>query len=223
MKYINPYENLEDGKWLKANFHTHAGTGAGTCGFNPVDTVVGAYKHLRYDVLTISNHDLFTDTRSFTDDKILMVPGVEYSKQEHMLNIGVDRSLHEYDHQSSIDITTEMGGFTILAHPNWQRKEYWSFDTLLELKGYKGIEVINMLIYRLSGSGLAMDTWDFLLSNGRLVYGFGNDDFHAITDAGRSFNVIFSRGNTYESIRESIDKGSFCASTGLFPEYLFIG
>lgn len=222
LKYINPYENLTEGRWLKVNFHTHAGTGPGTCGANPIDVVVNTYKHLKYDILCISNHDLFSDTRSFSDEKITMVPGVEYSRPEHMLTIGVDRSLHEYDHQTAINITNEIGGFSVLCHPNWGRKGYWNPDKMMELKGYKGIEVLNMLIYRLSGSGLATDAWDFLLSNGRLVYGFGNDDFHALPDAGRSFTVIYAREASYEAMRESIDKGSFCASNGLFPEYLKI-
>ena len=25
--YKNPYENLNNGEWMKTNFHTHAGTG----------------------------------------------------------------------------------------------------------------------------------------------------------------------------------------------------
>lgn len=97
-----------------------------------------------------------------------MIPGIEYSNTGHMLNIGVNTSLHEHDHQRSIDITNKKGGFTILAHPNWGKKGYWPTNRLLELKGYKGIEVINMLIYRLSGSGLATDAWDYLLSQGYL-------------------------------------------------------
>jgi hypothetical protein len=222
MEYVNPYENLTDGKWMKANFHTHAGTGPGTCGANPIDVVVNTYKHLKYDVLCISNHDLFTDTSEYTDDRILMIPGVEYSRSEHMLTIGVDRSLHESVHQTAIDITNEIGGFTVLCHPNWGRKGYWSHDKMMSLQGYKGIEVLNMLIYRLSGSGLAADAWDYLLSNGRLVYGFGNDDFHAIPDAGRSFNVIFAKEPSFRALKESIDKGSFCASSGLYPEYLHL-
>ena len=39
-----------------------------------------------------------------------------------MLTIGVDRSLHESVHQTAIDITNEIGGFTVLCHPNWEEK-----------------------------------------------------------------------------------------------------
>lgn len=217
--YTNPYNNLTNGKWCKTNFHTHAGTGPNTCGSNPTDKVVDLYRTLNYDMLCISNHDLFSDTSNFTDEKMLMIPGVEYSQNEHMLTIGIHQSLHEMDHQTAIDNANNSGGFTILCHPNWIKKEYWAWEKLESLTSYIGIEVINMLIYRLNGSGLAVDTWDYLLSKGKLIYGFGNDDFHAVTDAGCSFNLIYCTERSYCSMKRAIDNGTFCASTGLYPEY----
>lgn len=218
--YTNPYQNLKDGTWCKANFHTHAGTGPGTCGSNPVSAVVDLYRTSGYDMLCISNHDIYTDTAQLTDDKILMIPGVEYSQDEHMLTIGVNESLHEKDHQTAINLTNDMCGFTILCHPNWQEKEYWSWEKLKKLTGYIGLEIINMLIYRLSGSGLATDTWDYLLSHGRLVYGFGNDDFHLYADVARSFSLIYCTERSYDSMKQAVENGAVCASTGLYPVYL---
>ena len=167
--YINPYENLNGGQWVKTNFHTHAGTGEGTCGKNPIDTVLNLYKELKYGALCISNHDLYTDTSLLSDDKLYMVQGVEYSADPHMLTIGVNKSFRGLPHQDAIDETSKQGGFTILCHPNWIQKEYWQHKTVEELHGFAGIEVINMLIYRLSGSGLATDTWDYMLKRGRLI------------------------------------------------------
>ncbi len=218
--YINPYQNLRNGKFMKANFHTHAGTGAGTCGSNSIESVLPLYRQTNYEYLCISNHNLFTDTTSYSDDVLCMVPGVEYTKDQHMLNIGCDRSLHEHDFQEAIDITNKTGGFTIMAHPNWIHKELWKWDDLDKLKGYVGLEVINMLIYRLNGSGLATDTWDHLLTNGRLVYGFGNDDFHIFTDAARSFNLIYCENKSFDDMKAAVESGAFCASTGVYPEYL---
>lgn len=218
--YINPYDNLTKGKWCKTNFHTHAGTGYKTCGANPIDQVVDLYRMAEYDMLCISNHNTFTDTSEFTDENMLMVPGVEYTQDRHMLTIGVDKSLHDEDYQTAINMTSEMNGFTILCHPNWPKKEHFSRESLDELSGYAGIEVINQLIYRLSGSGLATDTWDYLLSQGKLVYGFGNDDFHIPTDAARSFNLIYCEDLSCKSMKKAIDNGEICASTGLYPDYL---
>lgn len=219
--YINPYEKLDGGSWQKTNFHTHAGTGSGTCGRNPIDLVLNLYKELNYDALCISNHDLYSDTSVYDDGKgIYLIQGVEYSQNEHMLSIGVNKSLHDLPHQQAINESLAQGCFTILCHPNWMYKEFWPWKKLDTLTGYVGIEVINMLIYRLNGSGLASDTWDYLLKQGKLVYGFGNDDFHMPFDAGRSFNLIYSFGRGYESIKEAVTSGRFVASTGVYLDYL---
>ena len=180
--YVNPYDNLSGGRWIRTNFHTHAGTGAGTCGRNPVDAVAALYRELGYGALCLSNHDLYTDASAYSDGKMTLLDGVEYSPRSHMLTVGIRRSLHELEHQPAIDETRKDGGFVILCHPNWQHKEYWPWADMDRLTGYLGIEIINQLIYRLSGSGLATDAWDHLLSSGRLVYGFGNDDFHLELD-----------------------------------------
>lgn len=220
MKYVNPYEDLTNGYWVKVNFHAHAGTGEGTCGSYTIDFVRKMYKELGYGALCISNHDLYTDSSSYDDEEMFMVQGVEYSQDEHMLTIGVNKSFHELPHQGAIDETAKMNGFTILCHPNWIKKEYWPWKKIDKLSGFKGLEIMNMLIYRLSGSGRSTDTWDYLLKQGKLVFGFGNDDFHLPFDAGRSFTHIYVNGSGYEEMKKAVDKGRFTASTGLALESL---
>ena len=218
--YCNPYENLNGGQWLKTNFHTHAGTGEGTCGKYPIDFVLDLYRELKYDAVCISNHDIYTDTIPFSGNKLFLIQGVEYSADPHMLTIGVNKSLHDLPHQEAIDETIKQGGFTILCHPNWIRKEYWPYEKMDALHGYAGIEVMNTLIYRLSGSGLAADTWDYILRQGKLIFGFGDDDFHMPTDAGRSYTDIYVRNKNFEGIREAVGNGRFTASTGICLDYL---
>ena len=216
----NPYQNLAGGRWMRVNFHTHAGTGYKTCGQNPIGPVAAIYREAGYDALCISNHDHFTDASEIGDGDFLMIPGVEYSQDEHMLTIGVHASYHANDHQTAINLTREGGGFTILCHPNWPEKDFWPPEKMDRLTGFAGIEVMNTVIYRLSGSGRATDVWDRLLTAGRLKFGFGNDDFHMMTDAGRSFNLIYCRELTYDAIKQAIFEGAFCASTGLWLDYL---
>jgi len=218
--YHNPYAALDGGTWTKTNFHTHAGTGAGTCGRHSIEEVTGWYRELKYGALCISNHDLFTDTSAYDTDEMFMFPGVEYSQGEHMLTIGVNETFHELPHQQALDATRAQGGFTILCHPNWIRKEYWPWAKIDALTGYAGLEVINTLIYRLSGSGLATDTWDYLLRQGKLAYGFGDDDFHAPFDAGRGYTDIYLHSRGYAALKAAVDVGRFTASTGVRLEYL---
>jgi hypothetical protein len=178
------------------------------------------YKALDYGAVCVSNHDLYTDTTMLDDGGMYLMQGVEYSRDEHMLTLGVNKSLHNLPHQEAIDETASLGGFTVLCHPNWQRKAYWPSEKLAALKNYAGIEVINMLIYRLSGSGLASDIWDDLLRKGMLVYGFGNDDFHMPFDAGRGFTHLYIYGSGYDAIKKAVDSGMFTASSGIGLDYL---
>ncbi len=214
--YANPYEslNFKNREWLKSNFHIHAGTGPNTCGANEIDDVISAYKEAGYDVLTISNHRLYTDASEYQKKyDMILINGYEYSDHPHMLCIG-NKTAVEGTNQFAVNECLKEGGFVIMCHPNWQRKEYWSWANLMDMKGYTGIEIFNSVIFRLKGTGLATDTWDFLLSQGKLVWGFGNDDFHRWHNLDRSWNVIYAKRDQ-ESVRESIDAGSLYVSTGL--------
>lgn len=215
--YVNPYQNALIGvdHGLKANFHTHAGTGKGTCGHHEIDDVLEAYEDAGYQVLTISNHDLLTDMNQYGEEyDIVLINGYEYSMEPHMLCIGCDE-LCTGTHQEAIDSCVEQGGFVILCHPNWIRKEYWPWKDIDNIRGFTGLEIYNHLIYRLEGSGLAVDTWDYILSKGRLAWGFGNDDFHRWQDLGRVWNIILSPSHSKSDIISSIKSGSFYVSTGL--------
>ena len=218
--FINPYQQTNDGKgcWFKANFHTHAGTGKGTCGSYEIEEVLALYKEAGYGILTISNHDLFTDTSEYqSKSELILINGFEYSQDPHMLCIG-NNSVIEGPHQHVIDRCREEGGFVVLCHPNWQVKEYWPWKEIDILRGYTGIEIYNGVIFRLRGSGLATDTWDYLLSQGKPVWGFGNDDFHRWYDLSRVWNVIYTRSGQHNVIKEAILNGSFYVSTGLVLE-----
>ncbi len=217
--YINPYENInESGKWYRSNFHAHAGTGEGTCGAYEINEVVSLYKEAGYDLLTISNHDLYSDVSDFQNKHdIVLINGFEYSQDHHMLCVGVEE-LIEAKHQKVIEKTCKQGGFVILCHPNWKnwkKKRYWPWEEIDNITGYSGIEIFNSLIFRLEGNGLATDTWDYLLSQGKLIWGFANDDFHRWYDLAKAWNMIYSSTADHQSLVNSIQKGNFYASTGL--------
>lgn len=215
--YIDPYEKMDlpETISLKTNFHTHAGTGENTCGAYDIASVFSLYKEAKYDVLTLSNHDLYTDVSKFQESHdLILFNGFEYSQKQHMLCIN-SKGLILGDHQSVINECNKQGGFVILCHPNWQKKEYWAWKDIDDLSGYAGIEIFNNVIFRLSGTGLATDTWDHLLSQGKLVWGFGNDDFHRWYDLAKTWNVILSDSRDHSNVQKSIQKGSFYVSTGL--------
>lgn len=212
----NPYESLHDAgrRWIKTNFHTHAGVGiAGDCGELPLDDVVRAYAKAKYGALAISNHNRYL-ARDKTYDNISVLDAVEYSAHPHMLLVGASR-YHDVPHREAVRLAQEEGAFVILCHPNWMRPQYWPWADMLALSGYTGIEVLNPVIYTLKGSGLALDAWDYLLSHGKLVYGFGNDDFHQWRDIERAFNMICAKSGSFEDIREAVETGCFYVSSGV--------
>ena len=215
--YSFPYAGIGVGEaCLRVNLHTHAGVcKPGKCGILPLEDVSAAYAAARYDTIAISNHDMYLPRED--DYALPLLDAVEYSATPHMLQIGI-REFRELPHQAAIDFTRENGGFVILCHPNWGVPGYRcaEYDALLEtLDGYTGIEIINPVIYRLSGSGLALDTWDSLLTRGKRVFGFGNDDFHLWQDTARAWNMIYAKSTDYADIREAVEAGRFYVSTGL--------
>lgn len=213
--YINPYDGIDkEGHWLVTNFHTHAGTGPNTCGAYEIEDVIALYKEAGHGALAISNHDHYSDVTDLQGKyDMVLLNGFEYSQANHMLCIGVKDVIFA-PHQEAINESLEQGGFAILCHPNWF-KEHWPVEEIDKLTGFTGIEIYNSVIFRLAGSGLATDIWDHLLSQGKLVWGFGNDDFHRWMDLANAWSTIFTEKKDRESLIKAVKKGSFYVSTGL--------
>ena len=214
--YESTYEALKTGQgtWLKANFHTHAGVCIpGKCGIHPLEDVVDAYKRADCNVLAISNHNKYISREKQYDD-ISIIDAVEYSTNPHMLLIGV-KEFHDVPHQEAIDRTLAAGGFVILCHPNWKHREYFPNKLIDTLNGFTGLEITNAAVHRLAGSGLALDTWDHILSRGRRAWGFGNDDFHFFHDTSRVYNIIYAKSGCYGDIKDAVSDGCFYVSSGV--------
>ena len=216
--FHNQYHNISGAKPLKTNYHIHAGIGEkGSCGELPMDAVVSAYAKAGYDAIAVTNHDTFLPIKE--RDDITLLKGVEYSHKPHMLLIGVDE-FHDVPHQQAIDIANAAGGFVVLSHPNWIVPDYWPLEMLDSTTGFLGLEILNPLIFRLSGSGLALDKWDYLLSKGRKVYGFGNDDFHAWHDIDRVCTMVYANSTSFGDIKEAVQAGRFYVADRLKLDYL---
>ena len=71
------------------------------------------------------------------------------------------------------------GSFAIMNHPNWGPAFVHCAQEWLDVwDSYKGIEIYNGVCEFLPGSAFATDRWDQLLTSGRRVWGFANDDHH---------------------------------------------
>lgn len=213
MKILNPY--VETGTWLRGSFHNHT---TNSDGWFPLETVYKMYAG--YDFLGISDHDKITKHEGDRQIPTIFEAIEVSSRQTHMLLVKPPHSIMEdysseftiENYQRFVDLTEANGGFAVLAHPNRYFSNYWTLDDMLLMERYLGIEVYN-------GDGnpeydIAFDKWDALLSAGRKVWGFGNDDSHLYGQERRAWNMVLTNEDTGAAIIQSIKNGSFYVSTG---------
>ncbi|MFW6022057.1 MAG: CehA/McbA family metallohydrolase [Halanaerobiaceae bacterium] len=210
LKIQNPYE-VRKGKWIKGNLHTHSNRS--DCGRVNLEKVFELYKEHKYDFIALTDHDIVTEADEKYGD-LVVIKGYEASKYSHILCINTE-DISEGNTQEIINNTMSQGGISILCHPNWKKWDYWAVEEMMELEGYTGIEVYNSVINRLVGSSEAFQEWDFLLSEGKKVWGFANDDFHFVEDINKAWNVVRVEEMNKENIIDSIKDGNFYISTGV--------
>ncbi|MDP4143075.1 MAG: hypothetical protein Q8936_01145 [Bacillota bacterium] len=215
----------EGGIWLKGNLHTH--TVNSPCGHYTIETVIDMYKayKMKYDFLAITDHFFLTDlARYMEDSSLILFQGTEYKKGDFQ-TLGINIKKYD-DDENNIDNHNEVfldvksqGGFNIICHPHAFRDDYWPFERLMQLENYIGIEIFNNNVkHDNKGRAVATDLWDKLLSSGKKIFGFANDDMHVFSRAGGAFNMVLAKEKTREQILASIFKGAFYCSSGVFIE-----
>ena len=176
--------------WLKGNIHTHSTRSDGQI---PAQEMLRRYAALGYDFLALTDHDVVSDYSGLDPCGMILLQGNEVSGgSPHVLDIGATRLLSAYStHQQLMNDINAGGGFAILCHPSWEADfNHYPYEVLATLNGYLGIEIYNGGGYESEGSHLAVDKWDRLLSTGRKIWGYANDDSHKIHHIGRGWNVL---------------------------------
>ena len=227
MKITHPYENLNGGSWLRGNLHTHTTNSDGT---HDMQNVINTYANLGYDFLSISDHDIFTGLTEYEkiDNKgLVLIPGNEISKDgPHLLHVDGDRLIEPHvNRQLVFDEVKATQGFVVVAHPNLTPNfNFCSIEVLEQWTDYAGLEIFNTIVRRLAGSPYATNKWYMLLSQGRRLWGFANDDAHfwreenrqpGSSDTGVGWNVVYADSSTPEDIVTSLQNGRFYCSTGV--------
>lgn len=219
VNWKNPYANMK-GAWLKGNLHTHTSP-ASQCSKIPLAESLALYSRKGYDFLSVSDHM----TVSVCDHKrMTLIPGLEWNSEGGGEHVGL-YSPDQGELAGAAGITDQkkllryMGlkknSLVIMNHPNWGVDEHYERKTLLSRKPYHGVEIYNAVIERLSGTALATDKWDVLLSRGVRCLGFASDDSHTEGDIGNAWICVRAVIKTPQVIFDSIMEGNFYCSSGV--------
>ncbi len=212
---VHPY--IGSGRWLRGNLHAHTTNSDGK--FH-LDELISNYKAIGYDFLVITDHNKITPVEGINSD-ILVLNGCEVSSDKgHIVAVNLKEPIEpNRPSQEVIDAINAQGGVAILAHPNWSKNFcHWKQEDLASLQGYAGIEVFNGNILRDSGSPLASDRWDMLLSNGQKCWCYGVDDTHNELDLANGWTMVLVNEISVDAIVSALKEGRCYASSGVFFE-----
>lgn len=212
----SPYCDDPGAIWLKGNLHTHTTRSDGAL---PPQETVDLYAARGYDFLMLSDHDTLGQPETLDGHKMLLIRGNEISAGgPHLLHVGANRFIEaDENRQHTIDAVNADGGMAILCHPNWEEHfNHYPYEQLLALKDYAGIEILNGVVVFLPGEARATNKWDRLLSAGKRVWGYGNDDTHwGAPHVGIAWTVVRAKERSVPAVLEALRDGSCYVSSGV--------
>lgn len=212
---VHPYGG--GGRWFRGNLHSHTNNSDGKFS---LEELVRNYEALGYDFLVITDHNKLTVIEGVNSD-MLILPGCEISTDKgHIVAVNLKEPIEpNRPSQEIIDAINAQGSVAILAHPNWGENFcHWQQEDLISLNNYAGIEVFNGNILRDSGTPLASDRWDMLLSRGHKCWCYGVDDTHNELDLANGWTMVLADEFTPEAIVNALREGRCYASSGVFFE-----
>jgi len=205
---LNPYKDVNWSTFQqhRGNFHTHTESLTAA-------QAIDEYRSRGYSVLAITDHDAMTWpwTAYGRDPAALNMAAVQGSELSCCDNIGsffsdaacggsVDAALANVAAKNGLSIFNHPGRYTQTI--DWYANYYRTYAHIV------GLEVYNQ------GDRYPNDRqkWDEILSvlmPDRPVWGFANDDMHAITDLGYNCDVMILPSLSTTEVRNAMVKGQF--------------
>ena len=227
------------GTWWKGNLHAHT---LNSDGDSTPDDVVRWYREHGYHFVAITDHNYLTSVDGLNSihgaaGKFLVVRGEEVTdrfgdKPIHVNGFNPDSFISTPGGasvvatvQNMVDAIREARGVPSINHPNFG----WAItgDELGQVERTRLFEVFNghPLVNNLGGGGVPglEETWDRMLSSGKLLYGIAVDDAHYFKRPEDKFaprpgtRWVHVRSAALEprALVESLERGDFYASTGV--------
>lgn len=224
----------------KGNLHTHSTRSDGQ--YAP-ETVIQAYKDKGYDFMCLSDHEIYWKSDACDDERFIMLDGYEMACEMSWRTTGQQYHIHglldrtigstsEFEHneehakpdyesldtiQALIDEMKAKGNLVIMNHPTWSRNKP---EDLLRLQGYFAIEIYNHQSELDEAVGYGVRHWDYLLGEGRKVFGIAADDAHggafdtAISEFFGGWVSVEADELRQESVIEAMKAGRYYSSNG---------
>ena len=227
------------GIWYKGQLHTHT---LNSDGDSTPDDVVRWYREHGYNFVVITDHNYLTSVDGLNalhgaDDKFQVIKGEEVTdrfgdKPIHVNGLDPATLIKPPGGNSVVSMVQNMidaikaaRGVPSVNHPNYG----WaiSADELAQLQRTRLFEVFNghPLVNNVGGGGVPglEETWDRILSSGKLLYGIAVDDAHYFkrpedtTVPRPGFGWVHVRAQRLEAraIVDALERGDFYSSTGV--------
>jgi predicted metal-dependent phosphoesterase TrpH len=212
---VNPFEM--EGKWYKANFHTHT-----TLSDGDVNLPIRAkqYRDKGYQVLVVTDHEKTNNVAGYSDANFLLISGMETHPAcpsakipYHLVCVNVPFGFRRDPNmtaQQVIDTVRSVGGEVIFAHP------YWSGHTINEMtavSGYMGMEVYNSVCNDF-GRGYNSVHWDQLMNTGKIIPAVADEDVHYSSSVGRCWTMVKAKELSTPVIMDALRSGCYYSSCG---------
>jgi hypothetical protein len=226
-------------RWFKGNLHTHT---VNSDGDSTPDDVVRWYRERDYQFLVLTDHNYLTSVDGLNavhgaDDKFVVVKGEEITdrfdgKPLHINGFNMSRLVAPTGGSSVVDVVQRAvdairgaGGVPSINHPNFG----WAIspDELGQVQRTKLFEVFNghPTVNNLGGGGVPglEETWDRILSSGKMLYGLAVDDAHyfrrpedpTAPRPGKGWVYVRSPRLEAGALVEALERGDFYSSTGV--------
>lgn len=233
-------------RWYRGNTHAHTNQSDGNAA---PEVVVAWYRNLGYHFVVLSDHDTLTPVAGLNEQfgkpgEFLVITGEEVSATHegrplHLTGIGLSSAVAPTSVGTVATIINEnarairrAGGLPILNHPNlgWFLTE----ETLFAAEEIRHFELVNPHpVNNFAGGGgwpSVEETWDRLLSRGRVLYGIAADDAHDYesfapfvsprgpaprANPGMAWVMVRAKELSASSIGEALAAGDFYSTTGV--------
>jgi energy-converting hydrogenase Eha subunit F len=220
-RILNPLDR--DGIFYKAQLHTHSNLSYDSK--VPPLQVINSYKTDGYNILVITDHDVFSDFSKYSTDDFLIMPGIEITIPvlfwpiplgKHLIMINPkEKRLHYKGVQKLLNLNSNHPGLAIPAHLSWRGgagSGRWYLPELYRLKKLQFIEIENPH----SRDPIDLTIWHKLIIDKgpeHPVWGIAVDDSHS-GSSNSGWIMIKTSELSLQSVISSLKSGAFYATSG---------